>query len=71
MPDAADLRLTNVRLPDGGDPLTIEIRGGQIARVGGAAPDDGMGTGDGMAADDGIATVDGGGRVVLPRLVLQ
>jgi cytosine/creatinine deaminase len=65
MADAGDLLLTNVRLPDGSGPVSIEIRGGRIVSVGPA-------TASGEAAEapgSGARTVDGGGRVVLPRLV--
>src|SRR5215218_9081292 len=58
MSDAGDLLLTNVRLPDGSGPVSIEMRGGRIASVGatgGAGPE--------------LTKHDGGGRVVLPRLV--
>ena len=58
MSDAVDLLLTNVRLPDGSGPDSIEVRGGRIASVGSRA--------DPLP---GVRTVDGGGRVVLPRLV--
>jgi cytosine/creatinine deaminase len=58
MSDGGDLLLTNVRLPDGSGPLSIEVRGGRIASVG--APGE---------AGPGLTTHDGRGRVVLPRLV--
>jgi cytosine/creatinine deaminase len=58
MSDAGDLLLTNVRLPDGSGPVSIEIRGGRIASVGAA-----------RQSDPSLATFDGRGRVVLPRLV--
>jgi cytosine deaminase len=63
MSSNAGLNLTNVRLPDGSGPVTIEIRDGQIASVtsfssAGALPD-----------RPGIEVFNGGERVVLPRLV--
>jgi len=58
MSEAGDLLLTNVRLPDGSGPVSIEIRGGRIASVGAA-----------RQSDPSLATFDGRGRVVLPRLV--
>jgi cytosine deaminase len=64
MSDQARLSLTNVRLPDGSGPVTLEIRDGRIAA---AVP---LAAGTASAATNaGVQTFDGGGRVVLPRLV--
>jgi len=63
MSDDTGVNLTNVRLPDGSGPVTIEIRAGQIASV---APFSSAGA---LADRSGSGTFDGGGRVVLPRLV--
>ena len=61
MTNAADLLLTNVRLPDGSGPVSVEIREGRIAAIG---------TGDESSRPEpNVATFDGGGHVVLPRFI--
>jgi cytosine deaminase len=65
MSDAGDLLLTNVRLPDGSGPHSIQIRGGRIASVGQSVALAGSTCG----AVGAPTAFDGGGRVLLPRLV--
>lgn len=64
---AGSLNLTNVRLPDGSGPVSIQIRDGRIAAI---APSDGPA--DSLAAGatgQAGTTFDCGGRAVFPRFV--
>lgn len=65
MSEGAELRLTNVRLPDGSGPVSIRIRDGRILSVGSPAVSE-VPTDEPARATE---TFDGRGRVVLRRLI--
>lgn len=65
MSHAADLRLINVRLPNGDGPFTIKIQAGRLEAIE-AMEEPGRAT---VSVDCATGTIDVCGRVVLPRLV--